>query len=85
MHGAFAQAHVTVMQLGVVQEIFPEGPIHVWAVQMKLEPVQVRMCVIFERHKMKCTTSFQLREPGQLGMHGELALGRVIVMQLGLE
>ena len=85
MHGAFAQAHVTVMQLGVVQEIFPEGPIHVWAVQMKLEPVQVRMCVILERHKMKCSTSFQLRGLGQLGMLGELAPGHVIVTPLGLE
>ena len=85
MHGVFAQALVTVMQLGVVQETLLEGPIHVWAAQMKLEPVQVRMCIILERHKMKCSTSFQLRGLGQLGMPGVLAQGHVILMQLGLE
>ena len=51
MHGAFAQAHVTVMQLGIVQETLLEGPIHVWAIQMKLEHVQVGVCIVLESQK----------------------------------
>ena len=85
MLGAFARAHVTVMQLGVAQEILLEGPILVWAVQTKLEPVQVRNCTTLERHRMIFSTSFQLRGLGQLGMPGVLAQGHVILMQLGLE
>ena len=42
MHGAFALEHVIVMLLGLALEPSPEGLIHAWAVQMKLEPAQVR-------------------------------------------
>ena len=43
MPGAPAQEHVIVMLLGLAREPSLEELIHVWAVQMKLEPVQVRV------------------------------------------
>ena len=84
MPGAPAQEHVIVMLLGLEQEASVEEPIRVWAVQMKLEPVQVGECIILKIYENSCYLHFQLREHGQRGMPGALVQEPVILMQLGL-
>ena len=85
MPGAFALEHVTVMLLIVAQEPSLAETVHVQAVQARLEAVQVGVCIDLRRHEATCFLPFQLREHGQLGMHGELVQEHVTVQQLDLE
>ena len=82
MPGVLALEHVTLMLLIVAQEPSLAETIHVQAVQARLEPVQVGVCIVLERHGVKCYLPFQSREHGRPGMPGALALEHVTVMLL---
>ena len=84
MPGVLALEHVTVMLLIVAQEPSLAETVHVQAVQARLEPVQVGVCIVLERHGVKCYLPFQSREHGRPGMPGALAQVHVTVMQLGV-
>ena len=85
MPGALALEHVTVMLLIVAQEPSLAETVHVQAVQARLEAVQVGVRIVSRRHDVTSYLLFQLREHGQLGMHGELVQAHVTVQQLDLE